>query len=157
MSPVKIPREGVRQADALSLSRGLGRVFTKYDAHPDLSLRGEASLAEADSLFWIHLEERLDRTRPDSFRQQRQPLIEGIGIETVADGLGEARVFGLTHGGGHAHRNQFLDGGFPPIWRWHTLRDQGLFRILKEGLYTSDYEAQVGPRVPVRPGDWKMT
>ena len=40
-------------------------------SYPDLSLRGETAQDEADSLFWIHLEEHLDRTCPGNWTLQK--------------------------------------------------------------------------------------
>ena len=47
MNPVPIPRKAAKDADALALTRGLGRIFTKYGVHPDLSLRRENSLGRS--------------------------------------------------------------------------------------------------------------
>lgn len=88
MNPVPIPRKAAKDADALALTRGLGRIFTKYGTHPDLSLREKTALAEADSLFWPHLEDYLDQTQRDNWTLQdkeKEPghvlTLEGVSTE----------------------------------------------------------------------------
>jgi DNA-binding transcriptional regulator YiaG len=64
MGPIPMPRDVPRDANALALTRGLGRMFTEYHTIPDLDLEGDVATSQAVDLFWEMLEQALSQAIP---------------------------------------------------------------------------------------------
>lgn len=57
--PVPMPRSATKEAENVSLLRGLGRMFSGEGKVPDLDLRGDIAQGEAERLFWLLLNHQI--------------------------------------------------------------------------------------------------
>ena len=61
MNPVPVPREATSMALGMALTRGLGQMFASYSRVPNLDIRGEIAIQEAQARFWALLEGHLNQ------------------------------------------------------------------------------------------------
>jgi DNA-binding transcriptional regulator YiaG len=83
MGPIPMPRDVPRDANALALTRGLGRMFTEYHTIPDLDIEGDVATSQAVELFWEMLEQALLQAVPRSPKGVRWERTEEDGKTVI--------------------------------------------------------------------------
>lgn len=93
MGLVPSPRQVLDSWAKAGFHRGLGKLFAGRKKIPDLDLRGEAAVKEADRLFWTALEEHLERSAKSSPAPVRwEKTASGAQTLLVVHGLPELDV-----------------------------------------------------------------
>ena len=95
MNPVPMPRGVPDSAMGLSLTRGLGKMFTHYSKIPDLDINGDIATNEAQARFWPLLEEYLDKAVSQHPSIQWEKRKEGSSTIYVLYGMDKQKARAL--------------------------------------------------------------